>query len=87
MTDEKQAAVEALAEVRSRIDQKRRELAALYERRTEITAEALGVMTRTEIAEALGVVRPAVNKILAGLHVSHHQSRRQDHGTHTQPRI
>jgi hypothetical protein len=56
-----------LAGVRGEIDAARAALADLYRKRTELTAEAIEAgMPRAEIAQLLGIVRPAINKILAG---------------------
>lgn len=56
-----------LTEVREEIDTARAALAGLYRKRTSVTWDALEAgMPRAEIARLLGVVRPAVNKILAG---------------------
>jgi hypothetical protein len=56
-----------LMEVRAEIDHARAQLAELYRRRTQAAAAALDAgLTKQEVAELLEVVRPAVNKILAG---------------------
>jgi hypothetical protein len=59
--------VEDLKRAENRIAAARQALADAYQHRTEVAQVALDAgMTKKAIGDALGVVRPAVNKILAG---------------------